>query len=91
MNFHFFCSLQYVCCDMYGPIYPRASRGLQRTPCAVGHLGSEVAGELCVPDGPLTNCVGYQLQKFIVEVKFRGDLEFDIMVGMLVACTSCSK
>ena len=40
-------------------IYPRASGGLQRTP-AVGHLASKVAGELCAPDGPLTNCVGYQ-------------------------------
>ena len=29
-------------------------------PPAVGHPASEVAGELCAPDGPLTNCVGYQ-------------------------------
>ena len=29
-------------------------------PLAVGHLASKVAGALCVPDGPLTNCVGYQ-------------------------------
>ena len=29
-------------------------------PTAVGHLASKVAGELCVPDGPLTNCVDYQ-------------------------------
>ena len=27
---------------------------------AVGHLASEVSGELCAPDGPLTSCVGYQ-------------------------------
>jgi hypothetical protein len=37
-------------------IYPRAFSGH----AAVGHLASEVAGELCAPDGPLTNCVGYQ-------------------------------
>ena len=35
-------------------------RGPSADPCAVGHLASEVAGELCVPDGPLANCVGYQ-------------------------------
>ena len=29
-------------------------------PPAVGHLTSEVAGVLCAPDVPLTNCVGYQ-------------------------------
>ena len=29
-------------------------------PPAVGHLASKVAGALCTPDGPLTNCVGYQ-------------------------------
>ena len=29
-------------------------------PPAVGHLAIEVAGTLCAPDGPLTNCVGYQ-------------------------------
>ena len=29
-------------------------------PPAVGHLASEVVGELCAPGGPLTCCVGYQ-------------------------------
>jgi len=29
-------------------------------PPAIGHLAIEVAGTLCAPDGPLTNCVGYQ-------------------------------
>jgi hypothetical protein len=29
-------------------------------PPAIGHLTSEMAGALCAPDAPLTNCVGYQ-------------------------------
>ena len=40
-------------------IYPRAGGGFSGPP-AVGHLAIEVADELCAPDGPLTNCVGYQ-------------------------------
>ena len=43
----------------FTPIYPRAS-GAFSGPPAVGHLASNVAGELCAPDGPLTNYVGYQ-------------------------------
>ena len=36
------------------------SQGPSADPPAVGHLASEVSGELCTPDGPLTSCVGYQ-------------------------------
>jgi hypothetical protein len=54
-----FCCQQMDRMQDFTPFIP-GRPGALSGPLAVGHLASKVAGALCVPDGPLTNCVGYQ-------------------------------